>query len=39
MVGEVYNIKLALLGSAAVGKTSLIKTYVENFFNTDYIPT
>jgi len=32
-------LKLALLGDAAVGKTSLINQYIQHRFNSDYQPT
>jgi len=32
-------LKLALLGDAAVGKTSLINQYIQHRFNADYQPT
>jgi len=31
--------KLVLLGQFGVGKTSLVKRYLEDLFKTDYIPT
>lgn len=34
-----WAIKLAVLGNPAVGKTSLINKYVENFFEKNYQPT
>ena len=34
-----YVFKLTMLGSAAVGKTSLINRYVEGSFSENYMPT
>ena len=34
-----YTFKVLLLGDFAVGKTSLIKRYLENQFNPEYFPT
>nr|MDO8113747.1 Rab family GTPase [Candidatus Sigynarchaeota archaeon] len=34
-----YKLKLVIIGEHAAGKTSLIKTFVENKFSSDYRPT
>lgn len=34
-----YTYKVILVGDSAVGKTSLIKAYIEKKFNFDYLPT
>jgi small GTP-binding protein len=34
-----FKLKLILLGESAVGKTSLIKAFVDKVFSTDYRPT
>ncbi|OLS13732.1 MAG: small GTP-binding protein [Promethearchaeota archaeon CR_4] len=34
-----FKMKLILLGESAVGKTSLIKAFVDKVFSTDYRPT
>ncbi|MFX1377066.1 MAG: Rab family GTPase [Promethearchaeota archaeon] len=39
MVEKKINLKLALLGDTAVGKTSLINRYTEKGFNDNYQPT
>ena len=38
-VGSKSSIKIVLLGDAGSGKTSLLKRYTNNIFNSDYIPT
>ena len=39
MVEKKINLKLALLGDPAVGKTSLINHYTEEGFKDNYQPT
>lgn len=39
MSEETYNFKIILVGAPAVGKTSLIKKYVENSFSESYKET
>ncbi|MHA1380212.1 MAG: Rab family GTPase [Candidatus Helarchaeota archaeon] len=39
MSEETYNFKLIMVGSGGVGKTSLIKKYVENTFSESYKET
>ncbi|MHA1300313.1 MAG: GTP-binding protein [Candidatus Helarchaeota archaeon] len=39
MSDETYNFKLIMVGSGGVGKTSLIKKYVENTFSESYKET
>ncbi|MBY8991137.1 MAG: GTP-binding protein [Candidatus Lokiarchaeota archaeon] len=39
MVKKKINLKLALLGDGAVGKTSLINRYIDESFKDDYQPT
>jgi Ras-related protein Rab-11A len=38
-INRKWALKLAILGDAAVGKTSLINNYITHFFNENYQPT
>ncbi|MFB0562112.1 MAG: GTP-binding protein [Candidatus Lokiarchaeia archaeon] len=36
---KIHVLKIVVVGEGAVGKTSLVKTYSENSFNDNYLPT
>lgn len=38
-VAEQYQFKVAILGAAGVGKTSILKRCVDNSYTTTYVPT
>ena len=39
MQGEMQTIKCTVVGSATVGKTAMLLTYITNEFPQEYVPT